>query len=133
MTFIALNFEQDVLLSVMIHQKTLLHVILPNLNTDYQTHYLTDSSLTRQFAYRATECTSVLSCSSFVPRGRAVLSIVLKVELELREEDDVNMPKEKLAVRLPLHFCDWYFLLHEINTKPSSYHRTEKNKIHKKE
>ncbi|PKU37610.1 adenylyl cyclase-associated protein 2 [Limosa lapponica baueri] len=41
-----------------------------------------------------------------VSRGCAVLGIVLKVELELREEDDVNMPKEKLAVRLPLHFCD---------------------------
>lgn len=57
----------------------------------------------------------------------------MKVELELRKEDDVNMPKEKLAVRLPLHFYDRYFLLHEINTKPSSYHRTGKNRIHRKE
>lgn len=57
----------------------------------------------------------------------------MRVELELREEDDVNMPKEKLAVRLPLHFCGRYFLLHEINTKPSSYHRSGKNRIHKKE
>lgn len=129
MAFVVLNFEQDVLLSV-IHQKPLLHFILPNLNTDYQTHYLTDSSLTRQFAYRATECTSVLSCSSFVPRGCAVLGIVLKVQLELREEDDVNMPKEKLVVRLP--FCGRYFLLHETNSKPSSYHRTGKNRVHKK-
>lgn len=61
-----------------------------------------------------------------------VLGIVLKVELELRGEDDVNMPKEKLAVSLPLHFCDSYFLVDEINTKPSSYHRTGKYKIKKK-
>lgn len=110
----------------------LLHSILANLNAYYQTHYLTDSSLTRQFAYRAAEWTSVLSCSSFVLRGCAVLGIVLKVELELREEDDVNMPKEKLAVRLPLHFCERYFLLHRINTKPRCYCRTGKNGIHKK-
>lgn len=44
MTFIALNFEQTVL--SLIHQKTLLHFILPNQSTDYQTHYLADSSLT---------------------------------------------------------------------------------------
>lgn len=44
MTFIALNFEQDVL--SLVHQKTLLHFILPNQSTDYQTHYLADSSLT---------------------------------------------------------------------------------------
>lgn len=132
MTFIVLNVDQDVLLPV-IYQKTFLHFILANLNPDYQTHYLTDSSLTRQFAYRATECASVLSCSSFVPRGSAVLGIVLKVELELRKEDDVNMPKDKLAVRLPLHFCGRYFLPHEINTQPSSCCRTGKNRIHKEE
>lgn len=68
-----------------------------------------------------------------MPRGCAVLGIVLKVELELREEDDVNMPKEKLAVTLPLHFSDEYFLVDEINTKPSSYHRTGKNRIQKNE
>lgn len=67
-----------------------------------------------------------------MPRGCAVLGIVLKVELELREEDDVNMPKEKHVVTLPLHFCDGYFLLDEINTRPSSYNRTRKNRIHKK-
>lgn len=110
----------------------LLHFIFANLNVDYQTHYLPDSSLTRQFAYRATECTSVLSCSSFVLKGCAVLGIVLKVELELREEDDVNMPKEKLAARLPFHFCERYFLLCGINTKPRCYFRTGENGIHKK-
>lgn len=46
-------------------EQTLLRFILPNQSTDYQTHYLADSSLTRQFAYRATECTSVLSMLFF--------------------------------------------------------------------
>lgn len=63
-----------------------------------------------------------------MPRGCAVLGIVLKVELELREEDDVNMPKEKLAVTLPLHFYDEYFLVDEINTKPSSYWENQNTK-----
>lgn len=113
-------------------KKPLLHFIVANLNADYQTHYLTDSPLTRQFAYRTIESTSVFSCSSFVLRGCAVLGIVLKVELELREEDDVNMPKEKLAVRLPLHCCERYFLTHGINTEPRCCCRTGKNGIHEK-
>lgn len=132
-TFIALNFEQDKLLSVLHQKNPTFALYLINLNAVFQTHYLTDSSLTRQFAYRATECTSVLSCSSFVLRGCAVLGIVLKVELELREKDDVDLPKEKLAVRLPVHFCERYLLLHGINITSRCYCRTEENGIHKKE